>query len=283
MPIELEKVRSLFDKPDRTRDSRFMRHEVASRMEERLSFVKIEPDFVLDAGCGYSGDAVALAERFGDSHVLGLDMSWPVLEVAKREYNGSGPLSGFICGNFAGLPFEADSFNVIWSNLALHWYPRPAEVLREWNRVLKPNGLLMFSCFGDGTFDELKKSFSDVDSYSHVHSFENMIQLGDGLIAAGFTEPVLERERIDVTYKDVGKLLEDVRAFGGNAMSGRRKGLFGKNEYKKLLRSLEGNRDGNGNLSVGFEIIVAHAFKKDDALPAGEKVIQFYGGVLPES
>ena len=276
MPIELEKVRSLFDKPEKTRDSQFMRREVASRMEERLSLVKIDPDFILDAGCGSSGDMPELARRFGGSRVLGLDMSWPVLDEAKREYSGSVAIAGFVCGNLAALPFETNSIDVIWSNLALHWYPEPDVVFREWNRILKPNGLLMFSCFGNGTFSGLKRSFSDIDSYSHIHAFEDMIQLGDGLIETGFTEPVLEREWIDVTYKDVEKLLADVRAFGGNAMSSRRRGLFGKNEYEKLLKSLNENRDRNGNLSLGFEIIYAHAFKKDNSLPEGEKVMQFY-------
>ncbi len=281
MPIELEKVRSLFDRPEKTGDSQFMRREVASRMDERLSLVRIDPSYILDAGCGYSADTLLLAKRFDGAHMIGLDMSWPVLAMAQEEKSGS--VTGFVCGNFAAMPFDANSIDVIWSNLALHWHPAPVEVFREWNRVLKPNGLLMFSCFGSGTFEELKKSFSNIDSYSHIHSFADMIPLGDGLVEAGFTEPVLEREWIDVTYKDVEKLLSDVRAFGGNAMSGRRMGLFGKNEYEKLLKSLEKSRDGNGNLSLGFEIIVAHAFKKDSSLPAGEKVMQFYGRNYPEN
>ena len=280
MSIELEKVRSLFDKPDRTRDSQFMRREVAGRMAERLSLVRIDPAYIMDAGCGYSADTPELAKRFDGAHMIGLDMSWPVLAKAQQEI--SGMVTGFVCGNFAALPLEVNSIDFIWSNLALHWHPAPVEVFREWNRVLKPNGLLMFSCFGSGTFAELRKSFSDIDSFSHVHSFADMIQLGDGLIEAGFTEPVLERERINVTYKDVEKLLSDVRAFGGNAMSGRRMGLFGKNEYEKLLKVLEKSRDANGDLSLGFEIIVAHAFKKDNSLPAGEKVMQFYGRNYPE-
>lgn len=135
----------------------------------------------------------------------------------------------------------------------------------------------MFSCFGNGTFAELKKSFSGIDSYSHVHSFEDMIQLGDVLIETGFTEPVLERERINVTYRDAQKLLADVRSFGGNAMSGRRRGLLGKNEYGKLLKSLEKSRDECGNLLLEFEIIIAHAFKKDNFMASGEKVMRFYG------
>lgn len=278
MPIELQKVRSLFSRPDRTRDSRFMRREVALRMDDRLSLVKIDPHHILDAGCGDFDDASELKKRFEGSHMLGLDMSLPVLQEVKGENNeGAMDAAELVCGNFAQLPLATGSVDMIWSNLALHWYPRPYEVFSEWNRVLKPNGLLMFSCFGSDTFSELKKSFSSIDSYAHVHSFKSMIELGDLLLEAGFTEPVLERERIDVTYKDTDKLLADVRAFGGNAMSDRPKGLFGKNSYKKLLNSLEENRNEDGKLWLGFEIIVAHAFKRDDSLPSGEKVIQFYG------
>ena len=47
--------------------------------------------------------------------------------------------------------------------------------------------------------------------------------------------------------------------------------------------SLDENRDEHDNLSLGFEIIVAHAFKKDNFSQTGEKVIQFYEGNNPES
>lgn len=255
-----------------------MRREVANRMEERLSLVKTDPLRILDVGCGDASETVELAKRFIGSCVLGLDMSWAILDEMKQADKNSEMTADFVCGNFASLPLEAESIDMIWSNLALHWHPEPFAVFSEWSRVLKPNSLLMFSCFGSGTFSDLKKSFSTIDRYSHIHPFENMIDLGDWLIETGFTEPVLEREWIDVTYKDIEKLLADVRAFGGNAMSGRRKGLFGKNEYAKLLKSLEENRNENGKLSLGFEIIYAHAFKKDDTLAAGEKVIQFYDG-----
>lgn len=283
MPIELQRVRSLFAKPDKTRDSQFMRHEVARRMEERLSLIKMDPCCILDAGCGDFGDAALLATRFKSSRVLDFDISLPILAEVKQENEEAGNPIDFVCGNVASLPFGKNSIDMIWSNLALHWHPDPREIFREWNRVLKANGLLMFSCFGSGTFSVLRKSFSAIDRYSHVHPFESMISLGDLLIETGFTEPVLEREWIDVIYKDIGKLLADVRAFGGNAMTGRRKGFFGKKEYEKLLKLLELGRDKNGNVSLGFEIVVAHAFKKDDFLPAGEKVIQFYGTSHKES
>lgn len=281
MPIELEKVRSLFDKPDRTKDSLFMRREVALRMDDRLSLVKIDPRRILDAGCGNFDDAAELAGRFAGTHLVGIDMSWPILNKIKQEETRV-PMD-LVCGNFAQLPLDTNSVDMIWSNLALHWHPAPHDVFSEWNRVLKPNGLLMFSCFGSGTFSELKKAFSSIDHYSHIHSFKSMMELGDQLIETGYTEPVLEREWLNVTYKETGKLLADVRAFGGNAMSDRRRGLFGQKEYEKLLNSLEENRDEEGNLSLGFEIIVAHAFKKDDSSPAGEKVIRFYEGGHPES
>ena len=74
MPVELEKVRSLFDRPEKTGDSQFMRREVASRMDERLSLVRIDPSYILDAGCGYSADTLLLAKRFDGAHMIGLDM-----------------------------------------------------------------------------------------------------------------------------------------------------------------------------------------------------------------
>ena len=61
-----------------------------------------------------------------------------------------------LCADFGNLPFGPNSLDLVWSNLALHWHPQPDRVFAEWRRVLRVDGLLMFSNFGPDTFRELR-------------------------------------------------------------------------------------------------------------------------------
>lgn len=259
MPIDLEKVRSLFENLAKMENSRFLTREVASRLRERLAVMKIDPARVLDAGCGDGGDLEFLSCRFPTSEVFGMDASLAMLRYADKYLNNN---VHTVCGNFSLLPFNRCRFDMIWSNLALHWHQDIAQVFGEWESVLKEDGLLIFSCFGSKTLEDLRASFEGVDGYSHVLPFNSMLDLGNALVAAGFAAPVLEREWINVTYTNTEKLLADVRALGGNPLADRPKGLFGKRQHERLLENLNARRIGDGLLTLRFEVIYAHAFKE---------------------
>ena len=61
---------------------------------------------------------------------------------------GKRPLFELVQGDLATLPFAADSFDMLWSNLALHWHPEPHLVFPEWHRVTRTDGLVLFRCSG---------------------------------------------------------------------------------------------------------------------------------------
>src|SRR3569832_2316328 len=95
------------------------------------------------------------------------------------------------CGDFARLPLRADSIDIVWSNLALHWHPQPDQVFAEWRRVLRVDGLLMFSCFGPDTFKELRAAFAEIDAAPHALPFVDMHVFGVLLVFVGFSLLVL--------------------------------------------------------------------------------------------
>ncbi len=212
LPIDARRVRHLFAAPDKVAESGFLRREIADRMHERLSVVKIAPQRVLDAGCGEGADLPELRKRFSDAQVLGADASPGMLAEASVRHNPAPQRSGglfgrwrsgktstgfsLVCCDFARLPFPDSAIDVLWSNLALHWHSRPDQVFSEWLRVLRTDGVLMFSCFGPDTLQELRAAFAAIDNYPHVLPFTEMHDLGDMLVAAGFSSPVLDREVI---------------------------------------------------------------------------------------
>lgn len=286
-PIDLERVRRQFTRPERISASDFLRREVSSRMHDRLGLVKMSPRRILDAGCGPGADLVLLQKQYAAAHLIGIDASEAMARAAK------GPAAkGFnqllskllpskagvdlLCGDFADLPLPLHSVDLVWSNLALHWHPQPDRVFAEWRRVLGINGLLMFSCFGPDTFLEVRNAFADVDLTPHALPFVDMHDFGDQLVEAGFSTPVLDMEKITVTYDTPQALLADVRAWGGNPMSTRRRGLLGRAAYQRLLAGLERQRRADGKLNLTFEVLYGHAFRPAPRVTAaGESIIRF--------
>jgi len=288
-PIDAERVRALFAEPQRVASADFLRREIAARMHERLSLVKIVPQRVLDAGCGAGPDLGTLQKTYPAAQIVGLDASTGMLANAKAPPPAMRSLNqmlsrlmpakagvDLLCGDFGTLPFGPNSIDLVWSNLALHWHPQPDRVFAEWRRVLRVDGLLMFSNFGPDTFKELRTAFAALDETPHTLPFVDMHDFGDQLVEAGFSTPVMDAERITVTYSTVEALLADVRAIGGNPLATRRRGLIGRAAWARMADALEALRGVDGKIPLTFEVIYGHAFRPvPKTTAAGEAIIQF--------
>lgn len=240
--------------------------EVEARMLERLQYIKVVPQRVLDAGCGDGHGVRRLAQAYTDAQVLGVDFALPMLQAASGHGTWLRRALGreradWLCADLAALPVPAASIDLVWSNLALHCVGDPMPVLKELRRVLKVEGLLMFSCYGPDTLKELKRAFAADDRTQHVHDFVDMHDLGDMLSACGFAAPVMDMELITLTYADVGALFADLRATGQvNALAGRRRGLTGKGVFS-AMRAAYASLRRDGSLPASFEIVYGHAWK----------------------
>jgi malonyl-CoA O-methyltransferase len=295
-PIDMPRVRRLFDAPERLADSEFLRREVAQRMHERLALVKLAPKLVIDAGCGEGADLSILQNRFPEADMLGVDVSPAMLKCAGSRQSGAlsamnrmlnkwlpetigrgrHKAAWLANADFAQLPLAAASTDLIWSNLGLHWHMQPERVFAEWRRVLRVEGLLMFSCFGPDTFKELRTAFAAIDGLPHVLPFVDMHDYGDMLVHTGFSTPVMDMETVTVTYRSMEKLLAEVRALGGNPLATRRRGLIGRHAWQRMTQALESQRRSDGSIPLTYEIIYGHAFRPAPRTTAsGEAVIRF--------
>lgn len=296
-PISLAIVRKLFARPARVAESQFLRREIAGRMFERLTLIKINPQSLLDAGCGEGDDLLALHQCFPDSALLGMDASAAMLTTARKRaaqslsamrrvltnltglFGRTGKGAGralLVCADYANLPLPSARVDLVWSNLALHWHPQPDRVFAEWRRVLRVDGLLMFSCFGPDTFQQLRAAFAtagEPDATLPMLPFVDLHDFGDMLVEAGFATPVMDMEKLQITYTSAEKLLADVQAFGGNPLSTQRMTLSGRHRYERVLRALEGQREPNGKISLTIEVIYGHAFKPLPKKTAGSESI----------
>jgi malonyl-CoA O-methyltransferase len=227
--------------------------EVAARMLGRLEYVRLEPRRILDAGSGPARDAAALAGRYRGAELVALDFAHAMLPRPGRleRWLGRGILA--VCADLSRLPLAPQSTQLIWCNMALHWLSEPLAALREFERVLAPEGLLMFSTLGPDTLKELRA----VAGVDRVHAFIDMHDWGDMLLAAGFQAPVMDMEMIALEYERGARLLDDLRASGQtNARSDRARSLAGRGFGDALRRRLDLER------SATFEVVYGHAWKR---------------------
>jgi malonyl-CoA O-methyltransferase len=136
-------------------------------------------------------------------------------------------------------------------------------VFAELRRVLKPNGVLLFSSFGPDTLRELRNAWAVVDQHTHVNRFIDMHDLGDAMMRAGLAEPVLDIERFTLTYADAMTLMRELKAIGAhNVTAGRRHGLTGRTALKQMLAAYETQRR-DGSLPASYEVVYGQAWGND--------------------
>ena len=300
---DIRRITRIFDRRAASfGDVAFLPREVSLRMRERLDYIKIAPLTVLDAGCGRGDDFGPLAERFAQSTVFGIDASGRMLSHVASLIAPASGLQRLLPGairerftarrppiaqaDFGALPFAPTSFDLVWSNLALHWHPRPHEVFPEWNRVLKTGGLLMFSTLGPDSLKELKAALTEIAAAelaekstvdaAGVIAFTDMHDFGDMLVNSGFEVPAMDVEHLTVTYSSPEKLLADVRRWGAFPFAAQTsQGLAGKRRQAALHAALERGRRPDGTLALTFELVYGHAWKSLQAsTPEGHAIIR---------
>ncbi len=224
--------------------------EIAARMLARLDYVKIAPRRVVDAGSGPPRAALAL--RYPDASTIALDFSLPMLPKRGLLARLAGSRRLAVCADLERLPLADASVELVWCNMALHYLSDPLAAFREFRRVLAANGLLMFSTLGPDTLKELRRAAGA----ARVHGFIDMHDLGDMLLAAGLSAPVMDMEMIELVYPDADTLLKDLRLSGQTSVrADRPRGLSGKAFGARLRRAL-GEKP-----KATFEVVYGHAWK----------------------
>ncbi len=231
-----------------------MHDEIRTRLLERLDWMRLSPAVAVDVGCATGLAARALAARYPNARVLALDTSERMLRAARAE-RGEAPIE-IVAGAAEALPLAPASVDVAVLNLSLPWCD-PAAAFAELARVLAAGGLALFATLGPDTCEELRRAWRAVDDRVHVHAFVDMHDVGDLAVRAGLAEPVLDVDRIRLSYESVAALVRDFRAWGAvNVAAGRRKTLTGVRRWQRFVREMESASP----FSVTIEAVLGHAW-----------------------
>lgn len=269
-------VRRAFDRASATYDAAAgVPAEIRARLLERLDIVRLQPRMVLDLGAGTGHASRALKQRYRTAEILAMDLSGGMLVEANRRQSWWRRFHR-LQADAHRLPLPDASVDLVFSNLLLQWCHDPDAVFQEIARVLRPGGLLNFATLGPDTLRELRAAWRSQDPHVHVHRFIDMHDLGDALLRAGLAEPVMDTERLTVTYPDADALLRELgQCGGGNLAAGRPRGLTGKGRLAGLRQALE---PAPGEpLKISVEVVYGHAWAQElrRREPTGEVRIPF--------
>ncbi len=219
MPIDRRKISQLFDRvADRYDRAAALPREIESRLLDKLDGLSgdaaLTPVQIADIGAGTGSAAAQLLSRYPNSEVALVDLSEGMLANARRRLAGYGERASFHQAEAAELPFADRSVDLIVSNLMLPWRDSIADWLDECRRILSPGGRLLFSSSGPDTLYELRASWQQASGRSGRAPGVDMHLIGDELLRAGFADPVVDVERLTVTYPSVSQLLAELRALG---------------------------------------------------------------------
>jgi malonyl-CoA O-methyltransferase len=245
--------------------------ETHGRLAARLDYVKIAPRRIADVGCA-TGDGIReLQRRYPAALPLAVDYARPMLAAVRARTPFFSRIAGrsprLVNADVRRLPFADGSLGLVWSNLMLHWLDEPPQAFREFFRVLEVGGLLTFALLGPDTLKELRAAGA-----AGLPVFPDMHDIGDMLVAAGFADPVMEMEMIEIAYARPRGLLRDQRLLGV------RDGFFGAMDFRAARQALRAwaAQYGSGRLPASFEIVFGHAWKPEPQTAAdGRAVIRF--------
>lgn len=271
MPFDAQHVRHAFSRAASTYDAAAdLQREVGARLGESLPHYALSADrhgavpaLVLDVGTGTGLMAAQAQALWPRARVLALDLALPMLARHRTASRVDTLLRRArpqpVCADARALPVADGQVDVLVSNLCIQWIEDLPALLAGFRRVLRPGGLLLVSTFGPDTLHELRMAFADDDA-PHVSAFAPIAAVGDALVAAGFRDPVLDRDEFVRGHADLPDLMRELRALGAtNAAGSRRRTLTGRARFARAAAAYEPLRR-DGLLPSTWEVVYAQAW-----------------------
>lgn len=223
---------------------------------QRLPALTLQPQVIVDLGAGNGIFTEALAQHYPQSTVIAADYASSVLQNL-GESKGIG-----LCARAECLPFADNSVDLLFCHMLLHWCTNPEAVIFEAQRILKPNGVLLFSALAPDSLQELRQSFLTISDKPYIPIFTDMHNWGDLLQRAQFKNPVVEVDYFNLYYDSFAQLMSALRTQCPiYCLQNMNKGLMTPRQWQKVEKAYEAYRDEYG-LVVTLEVVYGIAFGK---------------------
>lgn len=231
----------------------YVQQAMAERMLQRLQYIKLQPQAILDVGCATGWLAPALQQRYPEAALYGVDFAVQRLNAADAALPAE-----LVAADMHALPLQDSSVDLIIANDSLAWVAELSMVLQDLLRVLRPGGLLMLTSFGPHSLSRVRELCQQQRCRFQPAALMDMHDLGDALLHAGWADPVMDSEWLQLHYDSTAQLVRDLRGLGAGATD-YRGGLMTPHQWQQLWSSYPVTDD--GQLLVDVELVHGHAWK----------------------
>jgi ubiquinone/menaquinone biosynthesis C-methylase UbiE len=185
--------------PDPTVDRKFER--ISAALRAHLPCASL-----LDAGCGDGRYFHVIAADPPTERLAGCDISERILATARETASRLGLEPELVRANVESLPFEDDSFDLVFCTQVLEHLLSPAEGVRELARVLRPGGVLLLSA------DHAQNTVTRV-LYAPRLAVVGLLGMRNRHAPVLFPEHRFAVEELERTLTDAGLAVEHVETF----------------------------------------------------------------------
>jgi NADH dehydrogenase [ubiquinone] 1 alpha subcomplex assembly factor 5 len=246
----------------------FLVNESAERLADRLDDVTRRFPVALDLGCRDGALARVLAGRGGIETLVHADAAFAFVQRLPAA-------TPRLVAEAEALPFRRHAFDLVLSNLDLHWTNDLPGALLQLRQMLKPDGLLLAALFGGETLTELSRALIEAElaeeggAGPRVSPSADIRDVGMLLQRAGFALPVVDSDTVEVTYADALALMRDLRAMGETNAAVERRRSFTRRATLARAAAVYGERfgRGDGRIPASFEIITLTAWAPHESQP----------------
>jgi malonyl-CoA O-methyltransferase len=235
----------------------WLHQEAARRMVERLPLIKQQPARVLDWSAPPGSGVEWLRQAYPQARLSSAGMGAAARSPARPWWRrfGAAPVEVF---SEADVP--AGGADLLWSNMALHGCADPPALFARWHGAVAVGGFLMFSTLGPGSLPELRVLYARHGWGEAMAPLVDMHDFGDMLVHAGFADPVMDQETLQLNWPDAQALLAELRTLGGNVAPARQAGLRTPRWRQRLLAALT-DAAAQGRPALSIELVYGHAFR----------------------
>ena len=276
--------------PKYSRQTDYLKEEVAQRLADRLLDINREFPRVLDLGANSLQIAHALSKPPLIAPEIPEESQQAKVPLSQRIHNlvcadtshtslhrdddlpaPAVPITRDVLPSLETLPYEANSFDAVVSSLSLHWVNDLPSALSNVNHILKPDAPFIAAMFGGDTLYELRSSLQLADLERrggvspHISPLADVRDIGSLLGRAGFKLLTVDVDDIIVEYPDTFTLMTDIQGMGeGNAIL---KSLGGPIRRDVLLaneaiyRELHCKEDEKDRIPATFRVIYMIGWK----------------------
>ncbi len=251
----------------------WLHRELARRLADKLDPIRLTPASWIDWSAFMGAGAEHVQARYPQAQRWVVEPQSALLARSQQElsqgarrswktlWRREGPQAR-LAGELGAAPWQPDGVDMLWANMSLHAHPSLPDLMAQWHRQLAVNGFLMCSGLGPDTGRELRAVYRAMGWPLPTIDFIDMHDLGDELAKAGFADPVMDMERLTLTWASPQAMLAELRTWGGNVAVGRFEGLRTPRWRERLQEVLaEQLARPDGRLGMTVEVIYGHAIK----------------------